>query len=137
MHQRNELIRDEDRLAIAMAGALRADLLQLGSLRRGVPWSAASRDLNATCLSWEPGHRIEAHRTMDRDVLVIGIDGIGTVYVEGVAHAVTAGTIVLVPAGAERTIEAGASGFVYVSVHTRRERPLEVVDLTSSRDGSP
>ncbi|MEO6866843.1 MAG: hemerythrin domain-containing protein [Gaiellales bacterium] len=105
----------------AMPGVLRADLKMLGASRRGIPWSAASRDLNVTCLSWEPGHRIEAHRTSDRDIVVIGIDGSGTVTVEGVEQAVEPGTIVLSPAGTERCIEAGPDGFVYVSMHRRRE----------------
>lgn len=86
----------------------------------GPLWGLESEDLNATLLSWPPGHEVPEHVNEERDVLVVVLDGSGAVEVAGEAHAVHPGFTVLLPRGARRRIRAGADGIRYLTVHRRR-----------------
>jgi quercetin dioxygenase-like cupin family protein len=78
--------------------------------------------LNATLLAWPPGGGTPEHTNAERDVLLVFLDGAGTVVVDDVRHQVAALQAVLVPKGATRRITAGAEGLRYLSVHLRRPR---------------
>jgi quercetin dioxygenase-like cupin family protein len=56
----------------------------------------------------------------ERDVLVVGVAGSGTLTVDGEAHPCGAGTATLVAKGSTRRIVAGAAGIRYLTVHLRR-----------------
>lgn len=91
----------------------------------GPVWSLASDDLNATALAWPAGHEIAEHVNDELDVLLVVLEGDGTVRVDGEDHALAGGHAVLVPKGAARSIRAGAAGIRYLSVH-RRRGPLQI-----------
>jgi mannose-6-phosphate isomerase-like protein (cupin superfamily) len=97
----------------------------LGSTGIGPLWGMASDDLNATLLSWPPGHGVAEHVNAELDVLVVVLAGSGAVTVDGERHEVGAGRAILVPHGASRSIAAAGDGLRYLSVH-RRRGPLQI-----------
>ena len=99
------------------------DLAQLQG--EGPLWGLASSDLNATLLSWSPGHEVAEHVNADLDVLVVVLEGSGVVRVDGREHVVGADQVLLIEKGAARSFAAGAGGLRYLSVH-RRRGPLQI-----------
>ncbi len=87
---------------------------------RGPAWGTASEELNATLLVWRPGDGQPEHVNEGRDVAIVVIEGSGSLTVDGVAHALRAGTLAVVPRGATRSLVAGADGLRCVTVHRRR-----------------
>jgi quercetin dioxygenase-like cupin family protein len=95
---------------------------------RGPVWGIASADLNATLLVWPAGHEVPEHTNLERDVLLVVVEGDGSAVVDGHIHPLPPGHALLVERGASRTISAGASGIRYLSVH-RRRGPLQIESL--------
>jgi quercetin dioxygenase-like cupin family protein len=81
----------------------------------------ASRDLNATLLVWPPGHELPEHPNTERDVLLIVLEGSGTVRIDQEQHDLSPGLALLIPKGTSRAICAGGEGIRYLSVHLRRQ----------------
>ncbi|MDX6676016.1 MAG: hypothetical protein QOE31_68 [Solirubrobacteraceae bacterium] len=102
------------------------DLLALAG--SGPLWGLASHDLNATLLAWPAGRGVAEHVNAELDVLVVVLDGAGSVVVDGAAHVLTSGAALLIPRGARRRIAAGEGGMRYLSVH-RRRGPLQITPL--------
>lgn len=88
-------------------------------------WSVSPDGFHANLVVLEAHGGIGAHRNDAVDVLVVALGGDGTLTVDGGGVALELGTAVLVPVGAERSIEAGGSGLRYLSVHAQRA-PLTV-----------
>jgi quercetin dioxygenase-like cupin family protein len=86
----------------------------------GPLWGTASADLNATLLAWPPGGGVAEHVNEERDVLLVVIEGGGTLSCDGETHTLRPGIAVLVPKGRVRGIAAGSGGLRYLSVHLRR-----------------
>ena len=93
----------------------------LGPQGSGPLWGMASSDLNATLLAWPAGHELPEHENAERDVLLIVLEGVGDVWVDGLEHALSPGQALLIPKGSSRRIRAGADGIRYLSVHLRRQ----------------
>jgi mannose-6-phosphate isomerase-like protein (cupin superfamily) len=91
----------------------------------GPVWGIASEDLNATVLFWEPGQGVEEHSNTERDVLMIAIEGSGTVAIDGREHVLLAHHALLIEKGTRRRVTAGVDGLRYVSVH-RCRGPLQI-----------
>lgn len=107
------------------------DLLQPG--RTGPVWGMASTDLNATLLVWPPDHHVTEHVNAELDVLLVVLDGSGTVTVDQRERAVHPGHALLIARGSRRAIRAGPDGLRYLSVH-RRRGPLQLSsDIASAR----
>lgn len=87
---------------------------------RGAVWSATSDDLNVNVVAWSEGEGVGRHRNDERDVLLVVLSGAGKVIVGAASHPVAAGTVLLIPAGAEREVRAGPEGIRYVTAHVRR-----------------
>ena len=101
----------------------------------GPVWGIASEDLNATVLSWGPGQGIEEHSNAERDVLVVAIEGSGTVAIDGREHVLLAHHALLIEKGTRRRITAGVDGLRYVSVH-RCRGPLQIELAKATGDAS-
>lgn len=86
----------------------------------GPQWSVESADLDATLLRWTAPEQIAAHINDEVDVLLIGLDGVGEVLVDGVAYQLAAGQVVLVAKGARRALRCLSATWSYLSVHQRR-----------------
>jgi quercetin dioxygenase-like cupin family protein len=87
---------------------------------RGPLWGDATDDLNLTLLAWPPGEGPGEHVNGERDVVLVVLDGSGTVVLDGHAHEVCAGNAVVVQKGARRGLIAGPDGIRYLTVHRRR-----------------
>jgi len=86
----------------------------------GVCWTlAAQSDLNVNVVRLEAGDEIGEHVNDDVDVVVAVLAGAGRLVVDGRVVALGPGTVVHVPRGASRRLEA-ASPLGYLSVHRRR-----------------
>ena len=96
------------------------DLVRHGD-GRGPVWGLATADLNATLLSWPPGHVVAEHRNDERDVLLVVAAGSVTVRLDGEPHALGAGQLIVLPRGSLRGVEAGPDGARYLSIHRRRD----------------
>ena len=97
----------------------------------GPLWGIASADLNATLLAWPPGHALAEHVNGELDVLLVVLEGSGSVSIEGVAHDLAGGCAILIPQGASRRIAAGEDGMRYLSIH-RRRGPLRIQAMPAS-----
>jgi quercetin dioxygenase-like cupin family protein len=86
----------------------------------GPLWGTETDDLNATLLAWPEGGGSPEHVNDERDVLLVVLEGTGTVELDGEAHGVEAGTAVVLPRGCRRRVAAGPGGLRYLSVHRRR-----------------
>lgn len=94
--------------------------------RAGTIWTlAGSEDLNANLVRFAAGRRVGGHVNGEVDVLLLGVSGMGTATVDGKEHALSAGTVLLVPKGSRREIQSASEEFAYLSVH-RRRGPLRV-----------
>ncbi len=87
---------------------------------KGPVWGAESEDLNATIVEWPPGEGPPEHVNETRDVLVVCLDGEGTIGVDRQEQALRLGVAVVVPKGARRVISAGPRGIRYLTAHLRR-----------------
>jgi mannose-6-phosphate isomerase-like protein (cupin superfamily) len=96
---------------------------------RGPRWSAETGDLDVNLLVFGADEGVAEHVNSEVDVLLVGVAGEGTVEVEGVAHAVGAGTAVLIPKGLRRAIRGAGADFAYLTCHRRRAplRPAPAV----------
>jgi len=89
--------------------------------RAGVRWHLPSDgDLNANLVAFPAGEGVDEHVNLLLDVLMLGVAGEGDVIVDGVAHALRPGGLVLVPRGARRATRARSDRFAYLTVHRRR-----------------
>jgi len=90
----------------------------------GTVWTLrGSEDLNANLIRFDAGGGVGGHVNEEVDVLFVGVEGRGTVSVEGEEHDLAAGTAVFAPKGTRRSVTAGPAGAAYLSVHRRRGGP--------------
>jgi quercetin dioxygenase-like cupin family protein len=90
------------------------------STTQGAIWSHAGSDLNANLVRLEPGESVGGHINDEVEVLLVGLLGEGTVELDGRWYRVGAGQLLVLPKGALRAIEAGETGFAYLTCHRRR-----------------
>jgi mannose-6-phosphate isomerase-like protein (cupin superfamily) len=109
--------RDEEELLFPLLDPV-VDLLARDG--EGPLWGSASDDLNATLLAWPAGAGTPEHVNEERDVVVVGVAGSGTLTIDGEAHPIGAGTAAVVGKGRRRRIEAGPAGLRYLTVHRLR-----------------
>ncbi|MDX2377859.1 cupin domain-containing protein [Microbacterium sp. LRZ72] len=80
----------------------------------------AQRDLDSNVIVLPPGDEIRRHVGPDLDVLVLVLDGSGTLETEGDTLALQPGAIVWLPRRSQRRFIAGDGGLRYFSVHQRK-----------------
>jgi quercetin dioxygenase-like cupin family protein len=86
----------------------------------GATWGAESEDLNATILEWPPAQGPPEHVNETRDVLLVCLDGEGTLSVDRAERPLRTGVAEIVPKGARRAVSAGPRGIRYLTAHLRR-----------------
>lgn len=88
----------------------------------GVRWKieVSDRDLDSNLIAVAPGEEIAAHTGPGIDVLMIILDGCGTVGTETDELAVKAGDLTWLPKYSRRAIRAGSMGLRYLTVHTHK-----------------
>lgn len=87
----------------------------------GVHWTlAAGEDLNVNLVTLAPTSTIARHVNDEVDVLLVVLEGSGTLLLDGNDHELAARVVALAPKHAARTITAGAAGIAYLTVHRRK-----------------
>lgn len=94
------------------------DLLELDG--HGPLWGAATEDLNATFLAWEPGHRVAEHVNDERDVLLVVVSGGGVLALDDEETTLRSGHAIVIPKGTRRSVVAGPAGIRYLTAHRVR-----------------
>lgn len=88
---------------------------------KGTVWALeGSEDLNANLVRFPSGEGVDEHVNDEVDVIVVGVDGLGSVTVGGKEHHLSAGDMVFVPKGARRSVGSESAGFTYLSIHRSR-----------------
>ena len=87
---------------------------------RAVLWGLATDDLNVNLVAWPTGDGVASHTNIEVDVLIVVIDGVLAVDIDGEAQTVRDGQAIVIPRGTTRALTAGGSGVRYVSAHRRR-----------------
>jgi quercetin dioxygenase-like cupin family protein len=100
--------------AIDIAAALRQ------ATADGPIWSANSEQLNVNLLRLPTGDGVAAHVNGEVDVVLAIFEGSGELTVNGVAHALAPGRVVVVPRGTQRAMRCTAGPLVYLTCHRRR-----------------
>ena len=97
-------------------------LAGLGEDVSGAVWKLrmAERDLDANVVNLPPGQSIGRHQGPDLDVLILVLDGHGTLGTERDEVALAAGMLVWLPKRSQRAFAAGGAGLQYLTVHPRR-----------------
>lgn len=83
-------------------------------------WQPATDDLHMNVLVLRAGEEIAPHVNQVLDVVVTCLHGSGTIVVDDERAYVVPGSIVVIPQGKYRHIEAGERGMVYTTVHRKR-----------------
>ncbi|MFJ9174709.1 cupin domain-containing protein [Streptomyces sp. NPDC102360] len=88
----------------------------------GALWrlDGAARQLDANVVRLRPGGGGDAYVEAELDVLLVVVEGHGTLHRAGVDEEVAPGTLVFVPRGERRSVSAGTDGLVYLTAHRRR-----------------
>lgn len=86
----------------------------------GPIWHATSEQLNLNLLRFRRGDGIPPHRNGELDVAIIVIAGEGLITIDGERQRLSPGSVVVIPRGAERALEAVSEQFAYLSCHQRR-----------------
>jgi mannose-6-phosphate isomerase-like protein (cupin superfamily) len=99
-------------------------------MQEGAVWTLeASRDLNANLVRFGVRRGVEEHVNDEVDVLFVGVSGSGFVTCDGEEHPLSAGKLIFVPKGAQRSTWSTLEDFTYLTVHVRRG-PLRVSRMT-------
>lgn len=83
-------------------------------------WSMQSDDLNVNLISCTMGEGIDRHVNTEVDVLIAGIDGDGSIEIDGEWSPLRPGHVAVVPKGAQRATRCDGEHFAYLTCHRRR-----------------
>ena len=99
-----------------------AGLPGLAEAPSGALWKLAEsgRQLDANVVHLEPHRQVDTHAEPDLDVLLLVLDGSGTLGTERGPQELAAGRLLWLPRGSSRSLTAGAEGLRYLTVHRRR-----------------
>ncbi len=86
----------------------------------GPIWSQRSTDLDLNVVAITPDRPIGEHANSERDVLLVVVEGEGTITINGVAHGFAAGEFIVVPKGARRSMAATSARFAWLTCHFQR-----------------
>jgi len=85
----------------------------------GFRWSATTESLNVNLVAWNPGQGMEQHINQAVDVVLVVMEGRGTLTVDQQAIPLDSGSIITIPRGAARSLTADTR-LVYLSIHRAR-----------------
>nr|WP_234390527.1 hypothetical protein [Streptomyces sp. MMG1533] len=112
-------------------------LEELGPASTGAVWrlSEPGRQIDANIVRIPSGQRVETHAEPDLDVLLLVVAGDGTLVTPAEPYPLGEGSLVWLPHGSTRGLEAGKQGMSYLTVH--RRRPGMRIQPAESRDRGP
>lgn len=104
------------------------DLPRIAQLAPGMKpaWSEQGEDLNLNLISCTAGQGIDRHVNAEVDVLIVGIDGEGSVEIDDAWHDLRPGQAVVIRKGARRATRCDGDHFAYLTCHRHRSglRPV-------------
>lgn len=105
------------------------DLPRVARLALGMKpaWTQQSEDLSVNLISCTADQGVGSHVNTEVDVLVVGIDGDGSVEIDGHWHALRPGQVVVIAKGARRATQCNEGHFAYLTCHRRRSALWPVV----------
>lgn len=83
-------------------------------------WAQQSSDLNVNLVSLVSGQGLASHVNAEVDVLLICIDGTGSVEIGCRQHDLRPGHAVVIPKGSQRSMQSHSDQFAYLTCHRRR-----------------
>ncbi|KPL79529.1 hypothetical protein SE18_26435 [Herpetosiphon geysericola] len=86
----------------------------------GPLWSYTTEQLNLNLLRFRLGDGIPKHQNNEVDVLLLVLEGTGMLEIDLVQQPIGAGSIICIPRGAARSIQATSAELIYFSCHQRR-----------------
>jgi mannose-6-phosphate isomerase-like protein (cupin superfamily) len=88
----------------------------------GALWrlEGAARQLDANLIRLRPDAHGDAYVEGDLDVLLVAVEGHGTLHRAGADEELAPGVLVFVPRGERRSVSAGPAGLAYLTCHRRR-----------------
>jgi quercetin dioxygenase-like cupin family protein len=97
-------------------------LAQASEQERGALWRLAEpeRQLDANLIRLPPNAEVAAHTEPDVDVLLLAVDGHGTLHTDTGPVALATHALTWLPRGTTRSITAGPAGLAYLTVHRAR-----------------
>lgn len=96
---------------------------QLAEGGSGAVANLETADLDVNLVRFADGAGVGAHTNREVDVLIVVVEGEGTLVANGVEQALRVGQAVMIPKGIERAIRSPQGGvFAYLTVHRRRQR---------------
>ncbi|WP_240654043.1 cupin domain-containing protein [Streptomyces sp. AcE210] len=103
--------------------------------RTGAVWKlgGAARQLDANLVRLRPGTVVAEHVEPDLDVLLVVLEGDGSLRHAGEEEQLTPGALVFIARGERRSVAAGAEGLAYLTAH--RRRPGLTIARPPAREG--
>jgi len=98
------------------------DLPALARLASGKKpaWSHRGEDLSVNLISCLNGEGVGRHVNLEVEVVIVGVDGDGSVELDGHWHALGSGQVVVIPKGARRATRCDGDSFSYITCHRSR-----------------
>jgi quercetin dioxygenase-like cupin family protein len=100
--------------------------LAAGRNRAGALWRLNGEDLQANLVWLGQGDRIEPHRNVEVDVLVVVVAGRGELTLNDQVHQLAPMVLAHLPKGTVRSVVAVDGPLAYLSVHRRRPPGLQL-----------
>ena len=97
-------------------------------------WSRQTEDLSANLISCIPGQGVGSHVNNEVDVLLVGIEGEGSVEIDGHWHEIQPGLVLIIPKRTKRATRCDGNHFAHLTCHRRRSG-LMPAPLMANRDG--
>lgn len=88
----------------------------------GPLFGGESEDLDFTLLRWNAGEGVAEHINSEVDVIMVVLQGSGTLWIDENETSLGAGHAVMIPKNTKRRMQAGSQGIRYLNVHKRRKR---------------
>ncbi|MEU8483287.1 hypothetical protein [Streptomyces sp. NPDC048641] len=113
-----------------------ADVLRTADASRtGALWKldGAARQLDANLVRLPAATVVTEHVEPDLDVLLVVLEGDGSLQHAGEEEQLAPGALVFVPRGERRSVTAGPDGLAYLTAH--RRRPGLTIARTPAREG--
>ena len=97
-------------------------LAQAPASQAGALWRLAEspRQLDANLIRLAPGARVEPHAEDDLDVLLLVVEGSGSLRTDRDVVALAEQSLIWLPHGSRRSLIAGPYGLAYLTVHQKR-----------------
>ncbi|MFF1354778.1 cupin domain-containing protein [Streptomyces sp. NPDC058297] len=116
-----------------------ADVLRTADASRtGALWKldGAARQLDANLVRLRPGAVVAEHVEPDLDVLLVVLEGDGSLRHADEQEQLAPGALVFVPRGERRSVTAGPDGLAYLTAHRRRPG-LTIARMPAREGGEP